>query len=245
MEIFRFLVTADVVERMGEWGGAVILPRSSQVQSTSSHKKCMYLPITHSPRHRAGLLLVVVGSLCSHVATAEEPFERGGKWFVTTGAQYLTSESTSFDVDGVEAQLAMENAFTGGVGVGFDLSDHFTVGLDVGAGSATLNATARGASLSESATLLAANSYLDWNVLKGRFTPLLTANVGFLNLSGDVGGTSAGETDFSFGFGGGVRWDFSDRWFAKAVYRLNWTEFQGFEEMTMVHGAAVMLGIRF
>lgn len=230
---------------MSEWGSAVILPSTSHDYTTSSHKKLMELSVTHPPRSRVHLLGVVLGSIGCLVATADEPFERGGKWFVTTGAQYLTSESTALEVDGVEAQIALENGFTGGVGVGFDLSDHFTVGMDVGAGSATLNATARGTSVSESATLLAANTYLDWNILKSRFTPLLTANVGVLNLSGDVQGIGAGETDFTFGFGGGVRWDFSDRWFAKAVYRVNWTEFQGFEEMTLVHGVAVLLGIRF
>ncbi len=65
------------------------------------------------------------------------------------------------------------------------------------------------------------------------------------SLSGDVADVPLSETDLTFGVGAGVRWDISDRWYAKAVYRMNWTEFSGFDELTLVHGATVSVGFRF
>ena len=197
------------------------------------------------PTHR---LLALTGStvLILAVQTVRaDDFERGGKWFVTTGGQYLTSEATEFEDGGVRGEVSLDSVVLGGLGIGYDLSDHFTLGVNVQAGGGTIEASAGATSVSESATFFAAGTYLDWNILKSRFTPLVSANLGFLGMSGDVGDESASETDFTFGIGGGARWDMSDRWFAKALYTANWMEFEGFDELTMVHGFSLFLGYRF
>lgn len=198
-----------------------------------------------NPTHRFVSLTGCACLLFAGLATRADDFERGGKWFVTTGGQYLTSESTEFEDGGIRGEVSLDSVYLGGLGIGYDLSNHFTLGVNVQGGGGTIEASAGSASVSESATFLAAGTYLDWNILKSRLTPLVSANLGFLGLSGDVGDESASETDFTFGVGGGLRWDMSDRWFAKALYTANWMEFEGFDELTLVHGFSLFLGYRF
>ena len=186
----------------------------------------------------AGVLLAVVPGYA-------EGFEREGKWALAPMGIYLSSEDVSVDAAGMTASVSLDSAYGGGIAFGYDFSNHFTLGVDLWGGSGDFKGTAPGVERTYSASLFGMNTFLDYNILKSRFTPLVSANVGFLTMSADVEDVSAGETDFLFGVGGGVRWDISDHWFTKAVYRLNWTEFEGVDELTMVHGVLVSVGYRF
>ena len=180
--------------------------------------------------------------LCS--ARADE-FARAGLYNVSVSGQYLASDAANVVIDGVQASAQLEGVVGGGLGVGYDITDHFALNIDVWGGGGDLKVEAAGRSLSEGVTAFGGNVALDWNILKSRFTPFLSANLGFLSLSGDGGGLPASETDLTYGVGGGLRWDISEHWSAKATYRINWTQFQGFDETSLVHMASVGLGFRF
>lgn len=188
---------------------------------------------------------LIAGSLLAMATAEAQEFERGGKWAVAPMGVYLSSEEVSVDVGGTTATVSLDSAYGGGVALTYDLSSHFTLGVDLWGGTGDFKGSAPGVERSYSASLFGMNTFLDYNILKSRLTPLLSANFGFLTMSADVEDISAGETDLLFGVGGGVRWDISDRWFAKAVYRLNWTEFEGMDELTMVHGILAQIGYRF
>lgn len=188
---------------------------------------------------------VWASTLLGVVPAYAQDFERGGKWALAPVGIYLSSEDVNVDAGGVTASVSLDSAYGGGVAFAYDLSNHFTLGVDLWGGTGDFKGTAPGIEKTYSASLFGMNTFLDYNILKSRFTPLVSANVGFLTMSADVEDVSAGETDFLFGVGGGVRWDISDHWFTKAVYRLNWTEFEGVNELTMVHGVLVSVGYRF
>lgn len=212
-------------------------PAANQIQTEITMKKSIQATRIQNAFCASALLAVV--------PAYAEGFEREGKWALAPLGIYLTSDDASVDASGISASVSLDSAYGGGVAFGFDLSNYLTLGVDLWGGVGDFKGTAPGLERTYSASLFGMNTFLDYNILKSRFTPLLSANLGFLTMSADVDNVSAGETDFLFGVGGGVRWDISDNWFAKAVYRLNWMEFEGVDELTMVHGVLVQVGYRF
>jgi hypothetical protein len=74
----------------------------------------------------------------------------------------------------------------------------------------------------DDATLFGGNVNLNYNVLKRRFTPVITAGLGFRNYSA----SDLNETDPAVNVGAGLRWDITDHFFIKAVGGVTWTELQ-------------------
>jgi opacity protein-like surface antigen len=54
-----------------------------------------------------------------------------------------------------------------------------------------------------------------------------------------------GEADLVWGIGGGVRWDISDRWFVKTIYRVNWTSLEKADNATRFNSIALGIGYVF
>lgn len=222
---------------------------SSQTLTTSDRNTILDVTrnsfVRSGTTFRMGALAGVMGLLSLASSTLAQDFSREGKWSIGLLGQYLMSEDASAEVAGVTADVSLDSVYGGGIAVGYDITDHFTVGLDAWGGTGDIKGSALGTSRKDSIGIMGANTWVDYNILSSRFTPFITANVGLLSMFGDIEGISASETDFLFGAGAGARWDFNDQWFAKATYRANWTEFSGFNELTLVHGFSLIVGYRF
>ena len=161
-------------------------------------------------------------------------------------AEYFTNWEMIELYDG-ELSLKMDSGWGGGVGLGFNFNEYLNLNMTfVGA---SLDFKTENSVLDENdTTVVQGNFNLDYNILKKRLTPLLTVGAGLTHFSNDFGDNSwfnYGERNFSWGFGGGVRWDISDDWFMKAIYRVNWTNVENSDNTTRFNSIALGVGYVF
>ncbi len=102
----------------------------------------------------------------------------------------------------------------GGIGVGYDFTEHFTLSGDLSLSSAQFE----GGLLDfnedhEDTTLFMAHLYADYNILKYPVTPVLSGGLGVGAFSNGTGAA----LDQTIGFG--VRWDIDEHMFFKALVR--------------------------
>lgn len=156
------------------------------------------------------------------------------------GGDTLTAGPVSMEIDPFPV---------GGIGVGINLSEHFNLGVDAYGGMATVRGSMLGFQydVESDATVLGMDALLDYNILKTRFTPVLSGAFGFQSWSGDFGNSdsSFGELHWTAAIGAGVRWDPTDHLFVKALYRPTWTQFEDADGVSMFHSASLMIGFRF
>ncbi|MBI5676564.1 MAG: porin family protein [Nitrospirae bacterium] len=181
--------------------------------------------------------LAVTSSICS----AEE-WSRKGK-----GEFFVFGQSMSSDaVTGLGIELEIDDTIVGGFGVGTNLTDHVNLNTELFFGSTDVTARGFGSSINGDTTLFGGDFNLDINILKGRITPLITGGIGFINFNGDYdGGSSFQETDFSYNVGGGLRWDITDHFLFKAMYKATWTTMEDSDESLRFDGANVNIGYMF
>lgn len=188
----------------------------------------------------------LIAAMTTVAHAGDGPFSeylRTGKWEVSGFGIYQSSGTASASANAVALKLG--SGYGGGVDLGYNLNNHLNLHTDVSALGLDVTGTAGGASVTGRSALLNWNLNLDYNILKTRLTPFLTAGAGVSHFAGDFGvpGSDFNETDVCWGVGGGLRWDFSDHWFAEAVYRANWTSLKDTDSPTLFH--TVILGIGY
>jgi hypothetical protein len=105
------------------------------------------------------------------------------------------------------------NVFGGGLGGGYNFSDHFTLRGDFAISSVkfTIDPIFSGTEEDVSTTLYMGNISLDYNILKSRVTPVVSVGGG-IGVFSDEGGTV-----YAANLGLGVRWDVNDRVFTRLM----------------------------
>ncbi len=120
----------------------------------------------------------------------------------------LLAPATYWDGDGFDA-------IGGGLGFNGHLSDHFAIGIEGAIGSADVGR--------EDGLFYTALANVEYNILKSRFTPFVTASGGLIGLEVHSGSWIFGDTKETtrgaFGGGVGLRWDVTDHFLIKATYR--------------------------
>lgn len=176
----------------------------------------------------------------SAICSAEE-WSRRGKWEMYGSGQYMSGDSTT----GSGITLDLDQTFAGGLGVGINLSDNFNINLEAFYGSTEVTGKGFGGSLKTDTNLFGSNLNLDINILKSRFTPVITGGIGYIRFEGDVLGFSFDETDFSYNVGGGFRWDVTNHFLIKAIYRGTWTKMEDTDKSILFHGPVLSIGYIF
>ena len=172
--------------------------------------------------------------------------QRGGRTEIYGLGEYLTGwQTTTFSSFGVSSKFS--SGVGGGIGLGINLNSHFNLNTELAGAGLSLKGGNSAATISCDTTALQWRVGLDYNIFKTRLTPLVTASCGVLHFSGDFGDSRSrfSETDFSYGVGAGLRWDISDHWFAKAVYRVNWTSLKDSDGPTMFQSIGIGVGYSF
>lgn len=144
--------------------------------------------------------------------------------------------------------IEFEEAIQGGFGLGYNASPHFNYNVEMIFGTTdTVYRTGGVPFLRDESVMFFLNANVELYLLEGPVTPLITAGLGFFNatLEQKIGGAKITETDFSYGYGAGVRWDINDKIFLKGVYRFTITELEGFEEEHEFESINIYLGIKF
>lgn len=152
--------------------------------------------------------------------------------------EYLVGDSAS----GSGLTIEMDDAPTGGFGIGFNWFDHVNLNLGFYFGQADFTGSGFGAGVTSDTFFWGMDLNVDVLVLTSRLTPVVTGGLGFMSFSGDFAGASFHETDFAYNIGGGVRWDFADHWFLKFLYRVRWTQLQNTDEQLLLQGLSLSIG---
>ena len=172
----------------------------------------------------AVLALIVGGSV-----VAAEDFHRAHKF-----ETFAVGQWTGADKSGV---LNFSKDFGGGLGVGYNLTDHFNLNTDVVFSQVKIK---EGVNVSPNTTHISGHLNVDGYLFQGPLTPLLTAGLGVDDYDGRNGVPS--KAALSYKVGAGLRWDINSTLFAKAVYRIAWADIRNSERF---HTVSVMLGVKF
>jgi hypothetical protein len=199
-------------------------------------------------------MIIVLLSVMSFLLTSKDcksqDWSRSGKTEIFVIGQQIDGDSTSADTVSpfyiIEVDLEVDDTFVGGLGAGYNFNDYLNLNGEIGFGSTDMELEFRGiASVKADSDLVGMDFNLDYNVLKSRFTPMVTGGIGFIYYDADFGVVDLSETVFSYNLGAGFRWDIGDHFLAKALYKLTWTELEDTDDTLKLGGVSLSIGYVF
>jgi opacity protein-like surface antigen len=129
--------------------------------------------------------------------------------------------------------------FGGGLGVGYNLTDHFNVNVDAVFSKVSVG---NGATIAPDTTHIRGCANLDYNIFQGPLTPFITGGIGVNNYDGSQGTFKLSKSELEYKVGAGLRWDINKVLFAKGLYRTAWSDIRNSERF---HTVSIMLGVKF
>jgi len=176
------------------------------------------LQATNIPKSLA--ISVVLAGLLVNGATADE-FTRKNTGDIFGMVYFMNGDEVTSS--GVHAIIDDTTLY--GFGIGYALDDNFNLNMDVLFSSADFFKAASGDATSRSnSDLLIWEFNLDYYALAEPLTPMLTGGIGLAYLNGSGLGLDFNETDVTYNFGAGLRWDATKNIFVKALYRWTWLD---------------------
>jgi len=204
------------------------------------------------------MLCLLVFTVTAGVCSAQE-WSRKGKYEFSGTVQMMGSEKVEYSYpDKLPANqlpviLDMDSTNIYGIGLGYNLSDHWNINTDLLFGSAdtdvkivdfTVDFTVETADMD----YVLWDINVDYNIWRSRFTPLVTAGIGLMDFGIDTTATGVGkvhESNFSYNLGAGVRWDVRDKLLLKVIYRSIWTEVNDSDNDQRFDGVSVSVAYMF
>lgn len=189
-------------------------------------------------------LIAAVLGLAAISARADGEWHRKGTWEVSGAAQYLFGDTVDFSKLG--ARLRVDDTALFGLDVAYHLTDHWAVSLDLLGGFDSFNSSGAQLSLNNDAFVLSGSLDAEYNFLRGRFSPLLRAGIGFYDITDNAGYWSTyGETDLSWNVGGGFRWNLADHFVVKLLGGLSWTGLRDSDSLARFGYVTLGMGASF
>lgn len=188
------------------------------------------------------IILVSLLLLSTSIVCNAQEWSRKGKGEFFASGQYMGGDTTT----GLGATLELDDSVAGGFGFGYNFNDNLNLNMDMFYSSK--DATFKKGSYKDegSADLFGFDINLDINILKSRFTPVITGGIGTIRFSGDwKKGLPFDETDFSYNVGGGFRYDVTNHLLIKAIYRATWTKLKDTDKSVRFDGVAISIGYMF
>jgi opacity protein-like surface antigen len=181
------------------------------------------------------LVLIMTSAVCS----AQEWNRMGrGEFFVL--GQQMNGDTTT----GLGLQLGVDDTVAGGLGIGFNFQEYLNMNMDMYFGNTDLTASGYGFTFREDSDVFGMDFNIDCNFLKSRFSPLISGGIGFINFHDDRG-YDFNETDFSYNLGVGFRFDVTDNFLVKGIYKFTWTELEGTADPILLDGVSLSMGFIF
>ena len=207
------------------------------------------------------LLGLAVCSIVAPSALAQFRFQESGRtgtFEVGANVQWLSGETVGGHFGGRDGELELEDLFGGGINFGYHINEYLNLNTDFLFSNADVNFNSPGVrSLQDDADFFAWTVNLDYYVFPTRFTPFLTAGLGFLYMDNwyDDYWYCCGypphqeipisETDFLWNAGGGLRWEISDNLVLKLSYRIYGTELEYADEHMFMHSGLLSILYHF
>jgi opacity protein-like surface antigen len=170
-------------------------------------------------------------------AFGEDGYARRGKTELFALGQTMGGDS----VTEAGIKLEIDNTIVGGIGMGYNFFNNLNLNTDVYFGSTDVEALTWFGKAGMDADILGFDLNLDYNIINGPFTPLLTTGIGYIRFEAD---DDIGETDFSYNIGAGFRYDVN-HFFLKAIYRATWTQLEDTDETLLLDGVTLFAGYIF
>jgi len=208
------------------------------------------------------VVVVAVLALSAGVASAQVREGTSEGYFLF---EYLGSTSAPWTKH-PDVTLKFDSANLWGFGGGYNPSNNFGIDFDLLFGNSYIEGTGQGATLTQSSSWINGRLNGNWYPMEGRFTPMLTAGIGWDNLTTKVPGAppiytcgpgyyywwcgysypSISETAFAYNAGVGLRYDPpNSNFFMKLLYSWEWFDTGATTKTPMMQGAYITLGAKF
>jgi len=206
------------------------------------------------------LVCLVATALAFLPASAAES-HRTGRGEASLFFQYMAGDhATMHTENGRQVEADYDTVYGGGLGFGYNLDEHWNVNGDLSYGALDMSPTFSHHDSDVAAFTI--NLNMDYNILRSRVTPFLTAGVGFAYFyeyetfdcyDYDSWGVPyyytvviQDQSTFTLGAGAGLRWDISDHMYLKVFYRANWhTGLDDIQDDMLFHEVRVAIGCMF
>jgi len=123
-----------------------------------------------------------------------------------TGEVFVFSSVLNGDTVGASGvEIGLDDTTVAGLGLGFNYNEYINLNMDMFFGSTDIVGRGLGVTVEGDSNLYGIDINLDCSILKSRFTPMVSAGIGFIRFDGDVKGFDFDVTDFSYNVGVGFR----------------------------------------
>ena len=201
-------------------------------------------------------IAAVVSILFLHVHASLQAQEivRAGTFEIGGAMQWFGGQTVDGTFDGRSGDLRMDDLLGGGFHFGYNITDQFNINTEMIFSRAELDFASEGTRLSDKADFISWTVNLDYYILPTRFTPYVSAGLGFWTLENqhedhgwyyyvDVDRElPLSEVDFVWNVGGGLRWDPIDHLYLKLAYRLSGTELEYADDYMLLHSVLFTVG---
>lgn len=193
------------------------------------------------------LLLVAIGTVCVVPQSSAQGYSRKGKFDSYVGGQYQSGVSSTLSNAPVELEL--RNTGLLAVGFGYHFHEHFaaTLNMAFGSTSMTTDGPLPDDTIKQDAYLFNGSANIDYNILKGPLTPIITGGIGWNMFETRVPGAppeyicypgfpywwctygypTYNRWEFAANLGVGFRWDVNENLFVKGIAGTTFTKLSG------------------
>ncbi len=178
------------------------------------------------------LSLMIVGT--SWASVEEKPWSRAYRSDLYAIVQILGEDKVSALHD--SGDVAFETTPVYGVGMGFNFSEHLNVNTEIMLGWADVEEDSpywEAPLEHDGDSVYLWNVNVDYYFLKGRLTPLVSAGGGILGYNGE---DRLHEVHFAGNVGAGIRWDMTDHFALRVMYRSTWWEIENGDDPFQFEG---------
>ena len=199
----------------------------------------------------AAVCSIAVLHVCSSIQAQE--IVRAGKFEIGGAVQWLGGQTVDGTFDGRSGDLKMDDLFGGGLHFGYNITEQLNINTEVIFSRADLAFSSEGERVSDKADFASFTVNLDYYILPTRFTPYVSAGIGFLSLENQHESDGwfyvifdrelpVSEVNFLWNVGGGLRWDPIDHLYLMLGYRLYGTQFDYADDYMLLHSALFTIG---
>jgi len=193
---------------------------------------------------RFGWVVAVLMICTTSVASEDKPWSRAYRSEVYGVVQILGGDEVSGLHGSARADFDTTPVY--GIGMGLNVTDHLNVNTEIMLGWADIEDYSvyapEASDQDENQQVYLWNVNLDYNILKGRLTPVVSGGVGVLGLNGD---DRLHEVHFAGNVGAGIRWDMTDHLALRVLYRCTWWEIDNANEEFQFDGVTASLAYVF
>ena len=177
---------------------------------------------------------------------------RAGRWEIFLFGQEMAGDEARETIRGVNVNTIVDDFAVFGLGVGYNIDDYFGIKLDLFGGTTDLEIERGLVTYKEDTDVSGMDLNFDVNFFKGPFTPFVTGGIGFISFYEDFDDDDTYyydgydySTSFSYNAGVGLRWEVTDHFFLKTLYRSIWSELEDTDETFQFDGFSMFAGYLF